>query len=348
MAFGTAGAVSALALASCSSGAGGQNAAAAQSARADSTSTTATTAASNDCPLTGAPVPGGGTVPKRTPIGFKVDNYPTARPQAGLDKADVVFEEPVEGGITRYVAVFQCQGATLVGPVRSARNIDIGILGQLGHPLLAHVGGIQPVISDIDHSPLINFDLGAHTSIITHVSGRYAPYDTYTTPIDVWNAEKTKTTVPQPLFSYSSSVPAGNPAAAVSIPFSRYAPVHWHYDAQNKTYLRYYGTTPDNLSTGNQNSAANVVVQFVHTTLGPWLENSTGGLEVQANLSTNASGQALVFRNGVEVKGKWSRSSLSQPTQFTTTSGSTISLQPGDTWVELVPSTVPVTTTPGG
>ena len=95
-------------------------------------------------------------------MAVKIDNYPDGRPQAGLDKADIVFEEPVEGGITRYAAVFQCQDVALIGPARSARNIDIGILGQLGNPLEAHVGGINPVLANIDASPdRQDVDLGA-------------------------------------------------------------------------------------------------------------------------------------------------------------------------------------------
>ena len=80
------------------------------------TKPTAKPAATATCPLTGQPVPGGGPVPQRPALAVKVDNYPAARPQSGLDKADVIYEEPVEGGITRYAAVFQCQEATLVGP----------------------------------------------------------------------------------------------------------------------------------------------------------------------------------------------------------------------------------------
>src|SRR5580693_3398454 len=128
------------------------------------TSTTAKPAAPPACPLTGLPVPGGAAVPARPALAVKVDNYPTARPQSGLDKADVIYEEPVEGGITRYAAVFQCQDAASVGPVRSARNIDIGILGQLGTPLLVHVGGINPVLANIEASPIINLDLGVYAS----------------------------------------------------------------------------------------------------------------------------------------------------------------------------------------
>lgn len=297
------------------------------------------------CPLTGLPAPGG-VVPPRSALAVKVDNYPTARPQSGLTAADVVFEEPVEGGITRYVAVFQCHGAASVGPVRSARNIDIGILGQLGQPLIVHVGGIQPVINNIVASPLKDFELGDYTTVIQHPAGRYAPYDTYTSTTAVWHMRPTANTPPKPLFTYSHTVPNGSPVASVSIPFSFYSPVDWRWDAGKGVFLRSFNATPDLLSNGVQNSATNVIVQFVTITYGPWVENTQGGLEVQANLYTHASGSALVFRNGEEIQGQWSRSTLGQPTSFTTTTGTPISLQPGTTWVELVPSTVHVSTTP--
>jgi Protein of unknown function (DUF3048) N-terminal domain/Protein of unknown function (DUF3048) C-terminal domain len=298
------------------------------------------------CPLTGAPVPGGGPVPQRPALAVKVDNYPAARPQSGLDQADIVFEEPVEGAITRYVAVFQCQQASLVGPIRSARNIDIGILGQLGQPLLAHVGGIDPVIADIDTSPIVNVDLGAHGSVIQTVPGRVAPYSTYASTTALWNLEPTHTTVPNPLFAYSTTVPVGTPVSGVAIPFSNTSNVVWRYDAASATFKRYYGIYPDLLSDGVQNSAANVIVQFVHLTYGPWFENSEGGLEVQANLYQNAGGAAQVYRNGVEIAATWHRSSLAQPTQFVDAAGQSIPLQPGNTWVELVPDTVTVTPAP--
>jgi hypothetical protein len=103
---------------------------------------------------------------------------------------------------------------------------------------------------------------------------------------------------------------------------------------------------PDRLSDGIQNSAANVIVQVVQLTYGPWLENDVGGLEVQANLYDDATGPAEIFRNGVEITGTWQRDALGQPTQFMSSAGVPISLQPGRTWVELVPSTIAVTTTP--
>jgi hypothetical protein len=297
------------------------------------------------CPLTDLPAPTG-AVPQRPALAVKVDNYSQARPQSGLDMADIVFEEPVEGGITRYVAVFQCQDAALVGPIRSARNIDIGILGQFGRPLLVNVGGIAPVLSNIEASPIIENDLRIDGSVVQHPPGRFAPYDTYTATASLWALQPGESAPPAPVFSFSATVPTGMPASAIAIPFSGTSNVDWTYSPAMNQYLRSHGATPDLLSDGVQNSAANVIVQEVQVTYGPWLENEEGGLEVQANLYQDASGSAEIFRNGVEITGTWQRDALGQPTQFISSAGAPIPLQPGRTWVELVPSTIPVTTTP--
>jgi Protein of unknown function (DUF3048) N-terminal domain/Protein of unknown function (DUF3048) C-terminal domain len=314
---------------------------------AKSTTTTSTAVPVPTCPLTGAAVPGGGAVPQRPALAVKVDNYPDARPQSGLDKADIIFEEPVEGFITRYVAVFQCQDAGLVGPVRSARNIDIGILGQLGTPIEAHVGGINPVLANIDASPIVNLDLGANGDIETHPAGRVAPYDTYSTTALMWGTHPTMQTPPQALFTYSDTTPTGTPVSTMNIDFSGTSDVTWKYDPTISAFQRYYnGSTPDMLADGTQNTAANVVVQYVQISMGPWLENSEGGLEVQADLYPNASGKSVVYRGGVAIPGTWQRSTLGSPTQFLNSAGQVIPLQPGQTWVELVPNTDTVATTP--
>jgi hypothetical protein len=333
-----------LVLAACSS-----SPAAHHDAAAKTTSTTTTTPPPPPptCPLTGTPTAGGAPVPLRPALAVKVDNYPDARPQSGLDKADVIFEEPVEGGITRLAAVFQCQDAASVGPVRSARNIDIGILGQLGTPLEAHVGGINPVLANIDASPVVNLDLGANGAIEQHPGGRVAPYDTYSTTALMWATHPTMTTPPAPLFTYSNTAPTGTAVASVNVDFSGTSNVTWKYNPSIVAFQRFYnGTTPDMLSDGVQNTAANVIVQYVAISYGPWVENSEGGLEVQADLYPNASGNAVVYRAGVAIPATWHRSTLGSPTQFLNAANVPIALQPGQTWVELVPNTITATTTP--
>jgi hypothetical protein len=308
---------------------------------------TTTTTPQPTCPLTGAPAPNG-TVPQRPAMAVKIDNYPAGRPQSGLDKADIIFEEPVEGGITRFAAVFQCQTSALIGPVRSARNIDIGILGQLGTPLLAHVGGIDPVLANIDASPIVNVDIGASQSLMIHPPDHVAPDSDYTSSAIVYNTHPSMTTPPQPLFTYSENAPPGGTAiSSVNIDFSGTSNVTWKWNKTTDTFLRYYNaTTPDMLADNVQNAASNVVVQYVQVSYGPWLENDEGGLEVQADLYPNASGAAVVYRNGYAIPGTWHRSTLGSPTQFVNDFGVTIPMQPGQTWVELVPNTIMATTTP--
>ncbi len=323
------------------------------------TTTTSTTmivkkAAIVGCPLTGMPAPGN-AVPQRAAIAMKVDNYSLgpapaeARPQSGLDYADIIFEEQVEGAITRYAAVFQCHDAPgLVGPIRSARWTDIQMLTQLGHPILVHVGGIVPVLSLINSSALVNLDLGVNGSLETNPPGRYAPFDTYTSTQAVWALEKKLTTPPAPIFTYSSKRPRGQAVSQVHLDWSGTSDIYWRWSAVTNTWLRFYnvGSTsapsikPDILSDGVQNQVQNVIVQDVNITYGPWVENSGGGLEAESHILGN-SGKAFVFRNGVMVTGSWSASSAGSPTKFVDSAGKVIALEPGRTWIELYPVGAP-------
>jgi hypothetical protein len=285
----------------------------------------------------------GGQVPQRPALAIKIDNYPSARPQSGLDKADIVFEEPVEGGITRLVAVFQCQSANLVGPIRSARAVDAPILDQLSKPLLLHVGGIPPVLSLIREADLFDEDLMTHESVVQNPPGRYAPYDTYVSTAAGWGLRPNDTTPPASLFTYSPTVPSGTAVTSVHIPYSHTNDVTWTWDTSSGLWRLSYSGIPATVANGSQIAVPNIVVQTVRVSYGPWVENAQGGLEVQCQLT--GSGPLEVFRNGQEVTGTWQRSSLSEPTRLVASGGSTIALQPGETWVELVPSSIAVTTT---
>ncbi|MHB8439895.1 MAG: DUF3048 domain-containing protein [Acidimicrobiales bacterium] len=304
--------------------------------------TTSTVPPGPPCPLTG--VPSVGSVPARPALAIKVDNYPAARPQAGLDKADIVFEEPVEGGITRYVAVFQCQQSSLVGNIRSARAVDVPILDQLSHPLFVHVGGINPVLAMIAGAPVTNEDLGYYGSIIEHVQGRYAPYSTYVSTEAAWGLHPNDTTPPSPIFTYDTTPPAGSALSSLHIPYSSTSDETWTWDTATNRFLLAYSGVPDKLDDGNQISVANVVVMKVAVSYGPWLENSEGGLEVQSQLT--GSGSLMVLRNGEEITGTWQRSSLLAPATLVSSSGTVIPLAPGPTWVAIVPEAIAVTPTP--
>ncbi|MFY9782556.1 MAG: DUF3048 domain-containing protein [Acidimicrobiales bacterium] len=327
--------------------------------KAISTTTSTTAAPSALCPLTGTPAPGG-LVPQRPALAIKIDNYSLgpapaeARPQSGLDYADVIFEEQVEGSITRYAAVFQCQNALgLVGPVRSARWTDIQMLSELGHPILVHVGGITPVLDLIEQSPLVNVDLIDNPQLETEPPGRYAPYDTYTTTQAIWASEKSLTTPPSPIFAFSTTVPSGEKVTQIHLDWSGTSDIYWRWDATTGTWLRFYNVgsesapdiQPDVLTDGVQNQAQNVIVQQVNITYGPWAENSEGGLEAESHIIDN-SGTAYVFRNGEMITGTWIAGPSGTPTKFYDKAGHVIALQPGRTWVEIYPDVAAVVVTP--
>ncbi len=175
------------------------------------------------CPLTGLEPPGG-QVPKRAALAVKVENLPQARPQWGLDKADIVFEEPVEGGITRFIAVFQCQNADRIEPVRSARLVDPKILEPLGRMLIAYSGAIQPAIGEIDSKTSLLSDLSDNWASGAYWTdpNRYAPHNLVTSTSALYSAaaglhypEKP----PTPIFSYGRPVLGGYPAAVVNLNF---------------------------------------------------------------------------------------------------------------------------------
>jgi len=318
-----------------------------QATPATAVATTAPAAPAPVCPLTGTPAPGG-TVPARPALGVKIGNYPDDRPSSGLNQADIVFEEPVEGAITRLLAVFQCQTAPLVGDLRSARQPDAGIMSQLSDPLFVHAGGIDPVIALMQASPLIDKNLysGGNGSAIIQQPGRVAPYSTFVNTATLWALDPTDVTPPAPLFRYSTSLPKGSVAgsgAGVHIPFSSSSDVTWQWSASTGTYLRSYSGRPDKLLDGAQTAATDVVVMTVPTATGPWVENSEGGHEV--DVTATGTGPLVVMRDGAAISGTWTRTSLTQPATLTTAGGTPITLAPGNSWVELVPVGIPVTTT---
>lgn len=268
----------------------------------------------------------------------------------------MVWEEPVEGGITRLVAVFQCHAPPLIGPVRSARAPDVAIADALSHPLLVHAGGINPVLAMLNAANLTNVDVVfSYSSLTIHPPGRYAPYDTYVSAHTMWQTSPQDTTPPAAVFSYRpAGTSAGTPAASVHIPFSGTNDNTWTWNGASGRWDLSIGGVPAMTATGNgaesglaRVTASDVVVLEVHTFIGPWVENSLGAHEVEVHAT--GSGPAIVLRNGQAISGRWERPSLAVPPRLVTTQGRTIALAPGRAWVELVPSTVPVTvTSPAG
>ncbi|MEX6429037.1 MAG: DUF3048 domain-containing protein [Ferrimicrobium sp.] len=291
------------------------------------------------CPLTDLPAPNG-KVPQRPALAIKVGNDPGARPQSGLSKADVVYEVQAEGGITRFIVVFQCQAPAAVGPIRSLRWVDWHVVHQLGHPILVSAGGIIPDINAVKAQGWLHFidALGFSGQPFYRITSRVPPENLYGTPAQIWSLVGSKTPPPR-LFDFSSSIPAGGASVGtVYLPFSSAEDVSWQWSPSAGRFLRFYSGQPAYGNGGEQLSATNVVVQFVSAPPGKYNESGPNSLGVHSQ--TVGEGPVWILRNGEIYKGHWVRNSPTQTTSYFLPNGRQIPLAPGQTWVEVVPNWV--------
>jgi hypothetical protein len=290
-------------------------------------------------PLTGLPQPNKAQL-NAPAVVVKIDNLDAARPQTGLNQADIVYEEMVEGGLTRLAAIFQSQYPAVVGPVRSGRLTDEGIADDLNHPVFAYSGTNGVFLPILRAQPFTDVDDSNWPSEFYRVAYKVAPHNLFTNAAALAQRSTTHTG-PHPLFTYrSNSTPftgAGiTPAAGITINFPA-ALIQWTYSPATHLWLRDQNSTLDVDSTGAQLSAANVVVEFIPYSSS--LEESGEGTADVPIPTGNmvGAGTAWYFSAGHLVKGTWSRSSLTTVTTWKDGAGHTVALTAGRTWVELVP-----------
>jgi hypothetical protein len=300
-------------------------------------------------PLTGLPVTAAAA--KQVAVVVKIDNVSAALPQSGVGQADVVYEEMVEGGLTRLAAVFQSQYPSVVGPVRSGRLTDEGIADDLGHPVLAFAGANAVFLPQLEAQPLSVVDDDNFPAIYYRDNSRAAPHNLYA-GVGSIAATASGATPPPALWKFRTSgrpfTGAGiTPAASVSIPFPD-ATAGWTWNGRDNLWLRSQNGAVDTDSTGVQYSAANVIVQFVPYTISGYVSGE-GAAAQGTPIPTGelvGSGAAWFLSDGELVKGHWTRSSLTAPTVYTDSAGVPVKLQPGRTWVELPPVGTAVSVNP--
>jgi hypothetical protein len=294
------------------------------------------------CPLTGDPAPHG-HVPHRPALAIKVENAPEARPQTGLNAADIVYEEPVEGGYTRFIAIYQCGSAPRVGPVRSGRTTDPEVLVQFGRPALGYAGGAPAVKRAIHRAHLIDVNYISSARAYTRDDSRVAPHNLYTTTTALWKAAHSHEGAPDPIFSYAAEPsPRGKRIATAHLPFSSVSDVYWTWSRKRSVWLRSHGTVPHMTTDGGQVSATNVVVMEVAVRPGRILDAAGNPSPV---VTLTGSGRAYALRRGRIVACRWVRPERTDVTRLVAKDGSTIELAPGRTWVELLPNDIGVETT---
>jgi Protein of unknown function (DUF3048) N-terminal domain/Protein of unknown function (DUF3048) C-terminal domain len=293
------------------------------------TTTTTTTAPTYPtAPLTGLPDPTGVSI-TRPALTVKIENTPEALPQWGISEADVVYEEIVNGGITRLAAIFNSHAPTKVGPVRSVRPTDTQVVWPIGG-IFAFSGGAPYAIDSIETAPVKLIDEDAAGAAMFRDPDLEAPHNLFASAPALFGFKGTPTPPPS-LFSYRAATtkPVGAPVTKFVVPFPSIYPVTWTWDIATNSWDRTIFGQSDVTGTGQRESPKNVIVMYVNYVNGIGTENSYADLQ--------GSGTAMVFSGGKEIVGTWSRgSSKADIIQYLTSSGATIRLTPGQTWVELL------------
>jgi hypothetical protein len=292
-------------------------------------------------PLTGLPFTGDPAVLARPALVVKIDNAePRARPQQGINEADVVYEEMVEGSVTRFAAVFHSTDAAgRVIPVRSARTTDIALFSPLNRPLFAWSGANRDFTGLIKASPIVDVGHDALGGEYGRDPNRSATHDLYITTQQLWSHTPAGSVPPPPLFSYRPfNAPA--PATArsvnhVTIVFgggAGSAPVDWWWDRPSGGWYRAQRGIADVDEHGVQVAPANVVIQFV-TYHDTGYVDTSGATVYEADLV--GEGTAWVLTGGRLLEGRWRKADAMSVTQLIDAAGQPLLLAPGRTWVEL-------------
>lgn len=282
-------------------------------------------------PLRGTPTDP--AAPARPSLAVKIDDHEEARPQIALNRTDLVFEELVEGGITRYVAVWHSDLPDLVGPVRSIRPMDPDIVTPLGG-IIAYSGGQEQFVAMMMATPLENivFDYD-DTGLFFRADERPGPHDVILRATEAV-ARHAKLSPPGVQFAYGTADPLAAPdleaapTSTIALVFSEARNPSWDWDAGSSSWLRSQEGRADTQEGGERVRATNVVTLRVDI---DWRYG-----EVPKTVLVG-SGEAWVSSAGRTAHGAWKKDAQASPIELTADDGSPLRLAPGNTWVELVP-----------
>jgi hypothetical protein len=320
-------------------GGGAEQAAPTTTTEATTTTTeaTTTTTAPPVAPLTGLPVADQAQI-NRPALVVKIDNSePKARPQIGLNQADVVYEERVEGSVTRLLAIFHSGDSDPVGPVRSARTSDIAVFTPLNRPFFAWSGANPTFAGRIRESNIADVGYDAASDFYYRAGDRSAPHNLMLRSSGELRTLPNDGSGPPPaLFAFRAPgvAPANlQPAAGVHIVYGTTAgsaPVDYTWNGTG--WARDQKGTPHVDANGVQVAPENVIVQFT-----PYAPSDTAdqfGVPIpEAQLV--GQGEAWIFTAGGVVFGTWTKPSMEAVTTYTGPDGAPIGLTPGRTWVAL-------------
>jgi hypothetical protein len=320
-------------------GGGGHKAAASSSAVTSTTASTSSTPSATATPASVNPFTGGAPSSLAV-VAVKIDDTENGRPQVNIEKADMVYVEQVEGGLTRLLAIYNTTLPT-VEAVRSTRASDPELVEQFGLIDYAASGGAPNPLAVLDASHLratIN-DRGGPG--FARDPNRGAPYNltaNLTTVANALHGPGAKSI--GLLFSADPATYAAAPAATSVNTVVGATAVSFDWNAALQRWVRLIGGVVQHAADGTTISTPNVIVQFCAVTDYPQ------DVDVMGNISkythTVGSGRAVIFRNGHRLEGTWSRSSATAPTVYKSRLGNPVYLAPGGEWILLVATGAPL------
>jgi len=282
------------------------------------------------CPLTGVYVQKPDA--QRRPFGVMIENHYAARPQSGLDKADLVYEVVTEGEITRFLAFYQCQKADEIGPVRSSRIYYLDWVAELS-AFYAHAGGSPDALAQISRDGAL--DLQHATGYFWRSSSRPAPHNLYTSinKLEQYASSK-KYDLNQVDFTSwdfkDDPTKAKRPAEfnfKIHFSSASYLVEYIYNQATNDWTRKIAGQIQKDAKNGESINVKNIAVEFTQIT-----KRSDG----RVNVGTIGSGRALFFIDGKVTEGTWKKDSAGERVIFLDSKGNKIKFSRGSTWVEVV------------
>lgn len=314
------------------------------------------TTPSTDSPIQGTPLPPTQVTTDRNPlngepltnstanrvIAVKVDNVGDARPQLGLIEAEMIIETPVEGGLTRFTALYFNERPRGVGPVRSIRPVDADLLAPF-HPILVFTGGQDFVYRDVRAAGIETVD--ATSPELFQAIERVPPHDRVAS-VALIAQQFAGGAPPSSPFPFGDGQPlAGEPNASVRIPFSSTRDIEWHYDGER--YVRYengevFGTLIEaaRIETVPLTTDTVLVLSVAQRSAG---YQDSAGADVPT-FDVIGFGRFMAFSGGTMVTGEWRRAAQSDGYFLIGSDGSLVRLPVGKVFVEIVPRTIEVTT----
>lgn len=263
-----------------------------------------------------------------------IENSPDARPHSGLKQAEVVYEAIAEGGITRFLTLFQQHKPQLVGPVRSLRMYYVDWLAPY-QASVAHVGGSHASLQEIRGGKYRDIDQFFNGGSYWRANDRRPPHNVYTSfeKLDALNASKGYKSSQFTSFARADGKASDKPnATSIDVNFSSsWYNTHYDYDKASNTYLRSIGGQASN--DREEGRLAPSVVIALHVNETTVMEDGW-----RQSIVTNGTGTATVFQNGAVAECTWRKNDRFSPLELIDAAGKPVALNRGQTWIAAVPN----------